>query len=88
MQPYGIFDRQMTYISMMSKTYLREGRATRATTRSPVGTGPYSLVRWVKDDRTELRANPNYWNGEPAIKNAVFRPDPVRSEPSCRAALG
>lgn len=83
-QPYGIFDRQMTYINMMSKTYY-EKAGDKSYDEHPVGTGPYALVRWVKDDRTVLKANPNYWNGEPAIKNAVFRPIP--SEASRAAAL-
>jgi peptide/nickel transport system substrate-binding protein len=83
-QPYGIFDRQMTYISMMSKTYFDKA-GDKSYDEHPVGTGPYSLVRWVKDDRTELRANPNYWNGAPAYKSAVFRPIP--SDASRAAAL-
>ncbi len=83
-QPYGIFDRQMTYICMMSKTYFDKA-GPKSYDEKPVGTGPYSLVRWIKDDRTELRANPNYWNGVPAIKTAVFRPIP--SEASRSAAL-
>ncbi len=83
-QPYGKFDRQMTYISMMSRTY-QEKVGDKGYEEKPVGTGPYTLVRWVKDDRTVLRANAGYWNGEPAIKNVIFRPIP--SEASRAAAL-
>ncbi len=83
-QPYGNFDRQMTYISMMSKTYF-DKVGDKGYETHPVGTGPYSLVRWVKDDRSTLRANPSYWGGEPAIKTAVYRPIP--SEASRVAAL-
>ena len=83
-QPYAIFDRQMTYVSMMSKTYFdKAGDAGYAS--EPVGTGPYKLVRWVKDDRTVLQANPAYWRGEPAVKTATFRPIP--SEASRATAL-
>ncbi|KQS77091.1 ABC transporter substrate-binding protein [Rhizobium sp. Leaf384] len=28
----------------------------------PVGTGPFTFVRWTKGDRVELAANPDYWN--------------------------
>ena len=77
-QPYGIFHRQISYVNMMSKTYFEkvgdQGYATK-----PVGTGPYKLVRWVKDDRMELEANPDYWRGAPAIKRATFRPIPAES---------
>jgi peptide/nickel transport system substrate-binding protein len=83
-QPYGIFHRQISYVNIMSKTYFDkvgdQGYATK-----PVGTGPYKFVRWVKDDRMELEANPDYWRGAPAIKQATFRPIP--SEASRAAAL-
>src|SRR5262245_23136258 len=58
-QPYGILHRQISYVNQMSKTYFEkvgdQGYATK-----PVGTGPYKLVRWNKDDRMELEANPDY----------------------------
>jgi peptide/nickel transport system substrate-binding protein len=42
----------------------------------PVGTGPYKLVEWVKDDRLVLEANKDYHRGAPAIDRLVFRPVP------------
>ena len=44
--------------------------------RNPVGTGAYTLGTWVKDDRLELEANPQWWHGAPSIKTLVFRPIP------------
>jgi len=41
--------------------------------KNPVGTGPYKLVRWLKDDRTILEANKDYWGGAPAIERVVWR---------------
>ncbi len=46
---------------------------------APVGTGPYTLESWVRDDRVVLRANPDYWGGEPAVPYLVFRPIAVGS---------
>lgn len=83
-QPYGIFHRQISYVSIMSKTYLDEV-GDRGYATKPVGTGPYKLVEWVKDDRMVLEANPDYWRGAPAIKTATYRPIP--SEASRAAAL-
>src|SRR5216683_2165936 len=41
--------------------------------KNPVGTGPYKLVQWLKDDRTILEANKDYWGGVPAIERVVWR---------------
>jgi peptide/nickel transport system substrate-binding protein len=50
-----------------------------ALVRQPVGTGPYRFVRWVKDDRVELEANPDFWGGKPRIGRVVFRAIPSES---------
>ena len=83
-QPYAIFDRQVSFIYIVSKTYFDkvgdQGMATK-----PVGTGPYKFVEWVKADRMVLEANPGYWGGAPLIAKAIFRPVP--SEASRATAL-
>ena len=45
----------------------------------PVGTGPYMLKEWVKDDHITLVANDAYWGTAPAIKTIIFRPIPETS---------
>lgn len=44
----------------------------------PVASGPYVVTHWVRGDRIEMRANPYYWQGKPAIERLVIRfvPDP------------
>lgn len=46
---------------------------------NPVGTGPYKLVEFVKDDYLKLEAFQDYWGGEPRIKYVIFRPIPETS---------
>jgi peptide/nickel transport system substrate-binding protein len=41
--------------------------------RAPVGAGPYKFVRWDRDERLVLEANPTYWNKPPAIRRVEFR---------------
>ncbi|MEX0740443.1 MAG: ABC transporter substrate-binding protein [Pseudohongiella sp.] len=43
----------------------------------PVGTGPFELVEWRRDDRMELQRNDDYWQeGLPYLDGITFRPLP------------
>ena len=46
---------------------------------SPVGTGPFVFVEWVKGDRIVMKANLDYWRGAPKIETVIFRPIPESS---------
>ncbi|HTV92236.1 MAG TPA: peptide ABC transporter substrate-binding protein [Verrucomicrobiae bacterium] len=39
----------------------------------PIGSGPYVVERWLRNDRVEMRANPYYFLGEPQIRRLVVR---------------
>jgi len=39
----------------------------------PVGTGPFKFVRWVRGDRIEFEANPNYWRGRPKLQHIIYK---------------
>src|SRR5690606_3070002 len=41
--------------------------------RAPIGTGPYRFVSWEQGNEVLLRANAEYWGGEPAITEVVYR---------------
>ncbi len=54
--------------------------------RQPIGTGPFVLKEWVKDDHMTFEVNPNYQGSSgpmPKFKTLVFRPIP---EPAARIA--
>src|SRR5437868_8538168 len=50
------------------------GKESVDVSKNPIGTGPYKLVRWSKDEEIVLEANPSYWRGAPKIKTVVFKP--------------
>lgn len=49
--------------------------------RAPVGTGPYQIAEWVKDDHITLHAFNSYWGPKPHIQTVILRdiPDPATS---------
>lgn len=62
-------------LGLGSPKWFQEGDLAEIS-QKPVGTGPYVLKDWVKDDHVTLEANPNYWGEQPAIKTITFRPIP------------
>jgi peptide/nickel transport system substrate-binding protein len=62
-------------ISMLPPRYAREA-GDEGLARKPVGTGPYRLVEWVRDDRVVLEANPNYWGPKPQATRVTIKPIP------------
>ena len=37
-----------------------------------IGTGPYKVTEYVKDDHMIMEANPNYWKGKPSIDKIIW----------------
>lgn len=45
--------------------------------RAPIGTGPYKLTEWVRDDRVVMDRNPTFWGKPPVgINKIVWKPVP------------
>jgi peptide/nickel transport system substrate-binding protein len=75
-EPFAIFDRQVVFVSILSrKAY--ESMGAEKFGQSPVGSGPYKFVRWIKDDRIEFEAFDAYWRGKPKLAKAILRPIPA-----------
>jgi peptide/nickel transport system substrate-binding protein len=50
-----------------------EGDITTYDALDGVGSGPFTLEGWQSGQSWTMVANPNYWGGEPAIDQVVFR---------------
>ena len=42
--------------------------------KNPVGTGPFRLVEWRKDERIVLERNSDYWGPQPQLDRLIFKP--------------
>ena len=71
--PFPILLRKLTYLRIMDKES-SEGLSDEALGLTPVGTGPYKLVRWQRGQSLVLEANENYFRGKPAIDKVEVRP--------------
>lgn len=75
MEPYAAFMTRVVLWHMTDKETFEEIGAD-GFASSPVGTGPFTFVEWVTDERLVLEANPDYWGGSPGVKTVIFRPIP------------
>lgn len=50
-----------------------------ALAANPIGTGPYTLVRWDRNNQVVLAARPDYFLGKPKIANVIFKTLPDAS---------
>jgi peptide/nickel transport system substrate-binding protein len=76
-KPWPTFTTIMTFRqASMYPPKAYAGKDSAFISKNPIGTGPYKLVRWSKDEEIVLEANDQYWRGAPKIKTVVFRPIP------------
>jgi peptide/nickel transport system substrate-binding protein len=70
--PDPLFRARMTLLAPVPPKYVREiGDA--AFARKPIGSGPYRLVDWKRDDAVVLEVNPSYSGQKPSIDRVTFR---------------
>lgn len=73
-QPSAIFLANLCMFpaSIVSPRGLEENKAQFA--ERPVGTGPFKVVKWQRDQQLLLEAFPEHWRGAPKVARLVFVP--------------
>jgi peptide/nickel transport system substrate-binding protein len=78
--PYPTFlQRVYGDLLIMDPVSIKKTGLTAAST-APVGTGPYKVKEWKRNQDLLLTANENYWKGKPAITNVEYRYIPEFSD--------
>jgi len=52
---------------------------TKPFTEHPIGTGPFIVQDWQRQQQITLVANPNYWGGKPAVDQVILKVIPEKS---------
>jgi peptide/nickel transport system substrate-binding protein len=81
-RPYAPLINRLIDFPILPPKYTAE-KGNQGLALRPVGTGPYRLVGFVKDEHLTVEAFDRHWRGTPAIARIVFKPVP---EPFTRAA--
>lgn len=58
--------------SVVSPAALAKSKGSFA--ENPVGTGPFQMVKWNRDQQMVLKANDKHWRGPPAVQNLIVVP--------------
>jgi len=78
-EPYAPFlsNLAMNFCAAVSPTAVQ--RHGSAFFKNPVGTGPFRLQEWQRDERLVLARNESYWGARPALGRLIYRAIPEAS---------
>jgi peptide/nickel transport system substrate-binding protein len=74
-EPAPLMLDQLDFIGIISEKYFSEASDAEIS-QQPVGTGPYVVTEWVKDDHITLERRDDYWGPLPEIETIIVRPIP------------
>src|SRR6056297_3250408 len=69
--PYAVLPNDLAELLILDKDYTTE-TGDEQMDLQPMGTGPYMLEEWIKEERLVLTAFDDYWAGEPTIDQVTF----------------
>ncbi|MEE3234190.1 MAG: ABC transporter substrate-binding protein [Candidatus Latescibacterota bacterium] len=62
----------MNFCAAVSPTAIKKHRDDYF--KNPVGTGPFHMTEWLRDERIVLERNKSYWGPQPSLQRIIFRP--------------
>lgn len=71
--PYAVLPNDLAELLILDSEYT-EATGDEQMDLKPMGTGPYKLEEWIKEEKLVLSAFDDYWAGEPTIDQVTFRP--------------
>ena len=85
-KPHPLTPNDVSQLKIISKA-AAEGASTADfnSGKAAIGTGPFTFVEWVPNDRLILERNENYWGDKPEWSRVVIKP--IKSGPARVAAL-
>lgn len=72
-KPYAVLPNDLAEILILDEEYTT-ATGDEKMDLMPMGTGPYMLGEWIKEEKLTLTAFDKYWAGAAGIKNVTFRP--------------
>jgi len=80
--PYSILPWDLAQITIASPATIKKV-GNKDYIKTPVGTGPFKVVKYVDGQVLELEPNADYWGGKPKLDKLILRPMP---DPATRLA--
>ena len=74
--PFPLLLERMVYFGIVPKKHVEKVGDLAFGTTATVGTGPWKLVEWKRDQHIRLEAFDGYWRGKPPFKTLIFRAIP------------
>ena len=75
-KPFPLLLERLVFFPIVPKKYIEKVGEEAFGSTAAVGTGPWKLVEWKRDQHIRLEAFDQHWRGKPAFKYLVFRAIP------------
>jgi peptide/nickel transport system substrate-binding protein len=75
-KPFPLLLERVVFFPIVPKKHVEKVGDEAFGSTAAVGTGPWKLVEWKRDQYIRLESFDQHWRGKPAFKNLVFRAIP------------